>query len=733
MIRAPVVNTVLNTARTLRQLVRGENGFEAAVLRGTPSAGAVVQAQQLNPARVLELRDLTSRSLWLTACIRARRSLNRAIANADATAVESNLTTFGALLKLGGCTSALGTFSPSLLFAPLYNLAEKWYLAALKEAIGKGLVVPGKTRSVPSSHILLVHSDPSTTDLLEREALERSQYEQCVQKGLSGRGHVYLEDRDLTGLDEKMRDIWASRLGNLAVWRKAKYKVPVGHDSINRIMPFCQNHATRKKLFEAYFANFDNEVHGAALKLLRTRKELAQKLGFRSWAAFQLRELSIGSPEAAHRLMDQMWQEMQGGMSACKRRMQTLEAAARQGGSARGGATTGAASQIAHVDEAFFRALLRKEKDIWRLAEFLPAAESLPRILEIVGKAYGVEFREVDRPSSNRYHTGWHKSVRIFEVRDGPRVGFRAAANRGSLGFVYLDLYVRQSLLGRSAVALGGAQMMCKGHTYVCLNMPPASFGSNKLLNAEEVVMMAHELGHAVHMLCHNGTCQELEELPLDVIELPSTLVETIALHPGVVSQYARHHSSGGPPPEGLVRACQRDVQWFARYLQTAHVALGLHGDGFDPHEATADDLRAAAVGFWQKYSMVPAHPGFSPLGEDAGPFVGQGSNHVAYILCYLRVEAILYAAQAARTGPAGSISGPSKIRAKDATQRWLSTDFSSRIRAQLLDRGFPAERRAALLPTLVADGADAPPHPLPSPPLNASALIGRASQWAAT
>lgn len=721
MIRAPVVNTVLNTARTIGQVFRGENRFEAVVLSGAPAAaGAAGPAHQPNPRRVLALRDLSSRSLWLLACLRARRSLTRAIAAADAAAVESNLINLGALVKLGSCAAQLGTFKPALLFSPIASLAQGWYLFALQDALNKGFVVPGLTRGVPARAILQVQSDSSTTELLVLEDQERGNYEQLVAKALAGSGHLSFEDRDLTGLTEKMKNIWASSLGGGAVWRKAKYKVPVGKDSMNRIMAFCQNAATRKKLFEAYYANFDNELHEAALKLLRTRKELARKLGFRSWAEYQLRELSIGSPEAAHQLMDRMWKEMQGGLQAYNRRMKNLGDASQHGG----------VRSIAHVDEAFYRALVSRERDSWQLAEFLPAAASLPRILEVVGKAYGVEFREVEKPDANRYASGWHKSIRIYEVYDAP--GGRAATNRGSLGFIYLDLYVRQNLLGRSAVALGGAQMLCNGHTYVCLNMTPAGFGSNKLLNFEEVVQMAHELGHAVHMLCHSGSCQELEELPLDVIELPSTLVETIALHPGVVSQYARHYASGGPPPEGLVRSCQRDVWFFERCLQTAHVVLGLHGDGFDPHAATADDLRAAAVDYWQRYSLVPAHPGFSPLGEDAGLFVGQGSNHVAYLLCYLRADAILYAGQAARSASAGAKAGPNTTRAKDTTQRWLSTDFSRRIRSQLLDRVFPAQRRAALLPTLAPDGGSAaPPHPLPPPPLNTAALVSRAAHWA--
>lgn len=42
----------------------------------------------------------------------------------------------------------------------------------------------------------------------------------------------------------------------------------------------------------------------------------------------------------------------------------------------------------------------------------------------------------------------------------------------------------------------------------------------------------------------------------------------------------------------------------------------------------------------WQRYSAIPADPSFTPLGPDAGINVGNGANHVAYLLCYLRPAA---------------------------------------------------------------------------------------------
>eukprot|EP00927_Polykrikos_kofoidii_P073099 TRINITY_DN69170_c0_g1_i1.p1 TRINITY_DN69170_c0_g1~~TRINITY_DN69170_c0_g1_i1.p1 ORF type:complete len:771 (-),score=122.74 TRINITY_DN69170_c0_g1_i1:96-2408(-) len=767
MIRAPVVNTLLSVAKTTGQLLSRRNAFEEAVagpLAAAPlrQAGAAVGSSVGNrggtgvpsttkptistPSQsgnsALDLRSLTSCPLWLLACHKMKRALSHASAKGDKDDALALLSRFGSLLRLGGVLSQLGALGPQWLRRPFSKLADNWYNEAIRNGLKNGVVVAGVTRGVPAK-VLLAHClEPSIVDLMKREAEQRASYEAAVNKGLSGKGHLHLSDGDLLGLSDKMRSVWASQAGSLAVWRSKPYKVPVGHDSMDRIMSFCQQQETRRRFFEKYYANFGPELDRAALNMLRARKELANRYGFGSWAEYELRPLSVSDPAAARELMDRFWGVAVPAYQPVLKRMEQLAADTMGRGSGGGGARR-FASRIAQIDESFYRAMVTKEADTWKLADFLPAEKSVPRIFEVVGRAYNVTFHEAKKADyGDRLLKGWHQSVRIFEVTDG--ASHRATAGVGkSLGFVYLDLYHRHSMLGRSSVQLAGATLLCSGHAYLSMNFQ-GTWMNNKLFNPEEAVALAHELGHAVHMLCHGqtGTIQDFEDLPLDVLELPSTLVETIALEPGVISQYARHYASGGPPPDALMRVNQRDPHHFLRCLQSASVALGLHGPDFDPHAASPEEFRSTALALWQRYSPFEAHPGFTPLGQEPGLHLAQGSTHVAYLLCYLRVDAILHSSQSGRGASRG-----------DAARRWLSEDFAGRVRAQLLDRAFPGERLASLMPPLatgrVAVGkagdkssveskkhqssmfAAVQKHPLPPPPIDATGLVGRASQQA--
>ena len=126
--------------------------------------------------------------------------------------------------------------------------------------------------------LLQVRMDASTTELLEKAHKQRLKLEQLIQKGMAGSGHLYLEDEDLMGLTEHMKSIWAPQVEAAGRLRKAKYKVPVGRDSLTKISAFCQNAATRAKVFEAYYKGFGEDVDEAALELLRARKELRPAL-----------------------------------------------------------------------------------------------------------------------------------------------------------------------------------------------------------------------------------------------------------------------------------------------------------------------------------------------------------------------------------------------------------------------------------------------------------------------
>ncbi|CAJ1394563.1 unnamed protein product [Effrenium voratum] len=680
MFRAPGLNSVLNAASAARQILARRNAFEEAVTQSHRGA--------------LALRDLSSPWLWLLACRRAQKRLKQAASDKNSKDLQQALERWSELLRFNQVLASTRALRPKLLAGLLYSVTCSSYAKAVNSGMENGMLKPGAS-GIPSQMLLQIKLQATEKKLVEDMVKKKMKYAQSVQRGLGGKGHLDLGDEDLLGLTEDMKSVWASHFGSAAVWRSTKYRVPVGLDAMNKISSYCQNPGTRRRIFEAFYANFD-QVDEAALELLRARKVYAEKLGFKSFADLEMAPLALGNEAAARKFMDQCWQDAQPAVSKVIKKMTEWS----QKGAGR--------KQVSHVDEAFWRALVTREADTWKLAQFLPADRCMPKLLEVVGKAYSVTFREADSANVvSRLINGWHRSVQVFEVTDGPPSTVRQEGSRGLLGYVYLDLYRRTSLIGRPLVDLPGAMRLCPGHAYVGCNLEKPGLSQNKLLNPEELVSVSHELGHAVHILCHQGAPGDFDELPLDVLELPSTLAETIAIQPECMTQYAQHWESSSLPRGDLLRSCQRDAHFFIRVLQTASVSLGLHSQDFDPFGATAADVRKRSVSMWQRYSAIPADPSFTPLGPDAGINVGNGANHVAYLLCYLRVASMLQ----------------SKSRSP-GRDKWLQPDFARRLRAQLLDQHFPADRMAVIFPTLAQSEGESKPHPLPPLPSDTSLLF---------
>ena len=74
--------------------------------------------------------------------------------------------------------------------------------------------------------------------------------------------------------------------------------------------------------------------------------------------------------------------------------------------------------------------------------------------------------------------------------------------------------------------------------------------------------------------------------------------------------------------------------------------------------------------------------PRLHALGLDPELYIGLGAHHVAYLLCYLRVGALLHGhAAPARAGKTAAWNG--------AEKKWLGGAFAGKIRYQIIDREF--------------------------------------------
>jgi len=229
-----------------------------------------------------------------------------------------------------------------------------------------------------------------------------------------------------------------------------------------------------------------------------------------------------------------------------------------------------AGHELAAWDRALYTERLRRER-FGVDADVLRPYFELERVLHdgvlfAAGRLYGLRFVERhDLPTH-------HPDVRVFSVLDG--------ADEHPAGLFVADLFARESKRGGArshSLALQSRLLDQRPIVVNTLNLQRPAEGP-VLLGLEEVRMLFHEFGHALHALLSDVTypSQAGTSVPRDFVEFPSQLNEHWMLHPEVLPRYARHHRTGEPIPDELVARLDEVRRFGAGFATTEYLAAAL-------------------------------------------------------------------------------------------------------------------------------------------------------------
>ncbi|GAA2140756.1 M3 family metallopeptidase [Kitasatospora kazusensis] len=319
-----------------------------------------------------------------------------------------------------------------------------------------------------------------------------------------------------------------------------------------------------------------------AIRLAGLRAERAALFGYPNHAAYVVADETAGTVEAVDTMLAGL---VPAAVANAEREAARLaEAAAADG-------VTG----IAAHDWAYYSERVRQSAYDLDAASLRPYFE-LERVLRdgvffAAGLAYGLTFTE--RPDL----LGYHPDARVFEVfeADGTPIGLFLGdfhARDSKIGGAWMNELVHQSgLLGQLPVVVNN------------LNIPRPPAGEPVLLIWDEVRTLFHEFGHALHGLFSDvrypffaGT-----EVPRDFVEFPSQVNEMWMTWPEVLANYARHHVTGKPLPEEVVRkmaAAEKFGEGFktVEYLAAALLDWAWHTVPAGQEIADAREFEAAAL-----------------------------------------------------------------------------------------------------------------------------------------
>ncbi|KAL5569985.1 hypothetical protein UlMin_026560 [Ulmus minor] len=290
---------------------------------------------------------------------------------------------------------------------------------------------------------------------------------------------------------------------------------------------------------------------GVLDKLIGTRHELSQILGYKSYAEFSVKPNMASSPAVVMSFLQEMSQMVQPNADEEFRRIRDFK---RERCDQR--------CELEPWDEAYYTAMMKSSTfnlDSSVVASYFPLPQCIEGLKVLVQSLFGATFRSIPLAHGE----SWHPSVLKLSLHH---------PEEGDLGYLYLDLYSRKGKYpGCAHFAIrGGCRVSETDYqlpvvALVC-NFLGSSNPSNVRLNHWELETLFHEFGHALHSLLSRTDYQHFSgtRVVLDLAETPSNLFEYYAWDYRVLRTFARHYSTGEVIPEKLVESMQEARNMFA-------------------------------------------------------------------------------------------------------------------------------------------------------------------------
>lgn len=376
------------------------------------------------------------------------------------------------------------------------------------------------------------------------------------------------------------------------------------------IMTFASSAALRLRMFLAYNTRAYPQNKAVLEELLATRQEIANVLGFRSWADLATADQMMGSAANARVFL------------------MKLDEASREGGRrehnmimefARG--RVPGLSEIDMTSRGYWYEQYRRSAfdfDSQSVRPYFPYSQVEAGILETAARLFKVEFKPSDG-------TGWDPAVSVFDVFEGGK----------RVGRFYLDMHPREGKdkwFSAAPVVTGVRGRYLPEAALIC-NFPGGEAGDPGLMQYNDVVTFFHEFGHLMHAILGGRTeWAGLSGFATegDFIEVPSQMLEEFFRDENLLRSFARHYETGEVLPSEIIRK-MKAASSFGRAdgmrTQIYYTTLSLDLHDQDPAGIDLDWIIKELYTKFQPWTWIDGNRMYASFGH----LTGYSSNYYTY------------------------------------------------------------------------------------------------------
>ena len=371
------------------------------------------------------------------------------------------------------------------------------------------------------------------------------------------------------------------------------------YPSYSPFMTYSTQRSLRKQMYMARNTEciHDNDANNLDIckRLINLRRELAQLLGFETYADYVLKHRMASSTSNVYKLLNDLIEAYK---PTAEKEVAEITALAKR--------MEGEDFEMMPWDFGFYSHKLQMEKynlDAEMLRPYLQLDKVIKGVFGLAGKLYGIRFEE------NTEIPVYHPDVKAYEVFD---------KDGSFLAVFYADFFPRKGKQGGAWMTEFQGQWIdhqgrnIRPHVSVVMNFTKPTAEKPALLTLGEVETFLHEFGHSLHGMFANTRFESLSGTNVwwDFVELPSQFMENYAVEKDFLRTFAFHYQTGEPLPDELIERIVKSRNFMAAYGCLRQVSFGLLDMAYYTKKEPFDE---AIIPFekkaWEKAMVTPQLP----------------------------------------------------------------------------------------------------------------------------
>ena len=334
----------------------------------------------------------------------------------------------------------------------------------------------------------------------------------------------------------------------------------------------------------------DNDTNNLELckRLINLRREMAQLLGYDTFADYVMKHRMATKVENVYKLLNDLIEAYK--PKAIEER-EEVEALAKE--------EEGAAFKMEPWDLAYYSQLLKKKKydlDPEMLRPYLELGNVIKGVFGLATRLYGITFKE------NKDIPVYHPDVKPYEVYD---------KDGSYLAVLYVDFHPRKGKRDGAWMTEFQGQWIerdgtnVRPHASLVMNFSKPTEDKPALLRLGEVETFLHEFGHSLHGIFANTRFESLSGTNVwwDFVELPSQFMENFAVEKEFLRTFAFHYQTGEPMPDELIEKVIASRNFGAATACLRQVSFGLLDMAYYTHK---EEFTEDIISF-EKKAWAPA------------------------------------------------------------------------------------------------------------------------------